>query len=143
VPGTRSSCPINACVEIFGDRWSLLVIRDLMLRGYRTYKELMSAAEGIATNILADRLAKLEDAGILASMPDPRDGRKQLYRLTEKGVDLAPIVMEMARWAVTHDGARGSPALVELVRTNKLASEVRRRWEHPELEPLLPPARKG
>src|SRR5262245_26331332 len=107
----RSSCPINLCVETFGDRWSLLVIRDLMLRGYSTYKQLASAREGIATNILADRLARLEQEGIISSRPDPSDGRKQLYRLTEKGIDLAPILMEMARWSSKHAGARPSPAL--------------------------------
>jgi DNA-binding HxlR family transcriptional regulator len=140
VSARRSSCPINVCLETFGDRWSLLVIRDLMLRGYRTYKELSSATEGIATNILADRLAKLEQDGIITSSPDPSDGRKQLYKLTKKGIDLAPILMEMARWSTRHAGARGAAELVQLVQSNQFVPEVRKRWEDESLAPLLPPA---
>ena len=138
----RSACPINVCVEVLGDRWSLLVIRDLMLRGFRTYKELLSSAEGIATNILADRLTKLEEAGIITSRADPDDGRKLIYRLTAKGIDLAPILMEMARWSTKHEGARATPALLELVRTNRFVPEVRKRWEDDTLAPLLPTSPK-
>ena len=72
----RSECPLNASVEMLGDRWSLLIIRDMMLRGFCTYKEFMECYEGIATNILADRLYKLVAYGIIASKPDPSDGRK-------------------------------------------------------------------
>jgi len=140
VPGKRSSCPINTCLEIFGDRWSLLVIRDLMLSGFRSYKELLSSEEGIATNILADRLSKLEDAGIIASRRDPEDGRKLLYRLTTKGIDLAPILREMARWSTTHEGAHPSPATVELVKANRFVQEARRRSEDESLPPLLAPS---
>src|SRR5438045_1513485 len=100
-----------------------------MLRGFRTYKELLSSAEGIATNILADRLVKLEEAAIIASQPDPDDGRRLQYRLTAKGIDLAPVLMEMARWSTKHEGARATPALLELVKTNRFVAEVRRRWE--------------
>ncbi len=137
MPGARSHCPINLCVEIFGDRWSLLMIRDLMMRGQRTYKELRSSGEGIATNILADRLTKLEDAGILVAAPHPDDGRMQLYRLTAKGIALAPVLMEMARWALEHAGAHAPPELIALVRKNQLAREVRRRWKNSAVGPLL------
>src|SRR5271165_6479966 len=79
----RSGCPLNASVEMLGDRWSLLIIRDMMLRGFRTYKEFMNCYEGIATNILADRLRKLIAHGILTTQSDPTDGRKLIYTLTQ------------------------------------------------------------
>src|ERR1700686_3127526 len=94
----RSGCPLNASVEILGDRWSLLIIRDMMLRGFRSYKEFLESYEGIATNILADRLRKLEAYGIIATQRDPSDGRKVIYALTEKGIDLAPAMSEMVLW---------------------------------------------
>jgi DNA-binding HxlR family transcriptional regulator len=86
----RSGCPVSVSLEIFGDAWSLLILRDLMVRGYRKFKEFHNAGEGIATNILSDRLQKLEAAGILDSEPEETDGRSVNYRLTEKGIDLAP-----------------------------------------------------
>src|ERR1700738_3530370 len=99
----RSGCPLNASVEMMGDRWSLLIIRDMMLRGFRSYKEFLESYEGIATNILADRLRKLEAHGIIATEPDPSDGRKLFYVLTPKGLDLAPVLMEMVLWAAAHE----------------------------------------
>ena len=76
----RSECPLNASVEMLGDRWSLLIIRDMMLREFRTYKEFLESDEGIATNILADRLRKLEAHGMISTEADPSDGRKQIGR---------------------------------------------------------------
>src|SRR5260370_31487986 len=84
---------------ILGDRWSLLIIRDMMLRGARSYKEFLECDEGIATNILADRLRKLVAYGIITTEPDPSDGRKVIYLLTAKGIDLAPVLTEMVLWA--------------------------------------------
>src|ERR1700682_3593737 len=84
-PKRRSGCPLNASVEMLGDRWSLLIIRDMMLRGARTYKEFLSCDEGIATNMLADRLRKLSAYGIITTKRDPSDGRKVIYLLTPKG----------------------------------------------------------
>lgn len=128
-PARRSDCPINAFVEIFGDRWSLLVVRDLMLRGYRTYKELLASEEGIATNILADRLEKLVAAGIIASAPDPADGRRLLYTLTDKGADLAPAIAALALWSTRHEHATPPPVLTEALAqpTQAFYAEVRRR----------------
>ena len=77
----RSGCPLNASVEMLGDRWSLLIIRDMMLLGHRTFKEFLNSYERIASNILADRLLRLENYGIIASARDPSDGRKQIYSL--------------------------------------------------------------
>jgi DNA-binding HxlR family transcriptional regulator len=117
-PKRRSECPLNASVEMLGDRWSLLIIRDMMLRGFRTYKEFMECYEGIATNILADRLRKLVAYGIIAAEPDPSDGRKLIYSLTVKGIDLAPVLTEMVLWAAAHEEA-GNQALVRLMRADK------------------------
>src|ERR1700691_2940627 len=85
-PKRRSGCPLNASVEMLGDRWSLLIIRDMMLRGFRSYKEFLESYEGIATNILADRLRKLQAYGIIETERDASDGRKVIYLLTEKGI---------------------------------------------------------
>ena len=102
----RSGCPLNASVEMLGDRWSLLIIRDMMLRGFRSYKEFLESYEGIATNILADRLRKLEAYGVIVPERDPSDGRKVIYRLTAKGIDLAPVMSEMVLWAAAHEDTR-------------------------------------
>src|SRR5258708_6393672 len=102
-PQRRSSCPVNSSRQIFCHRWSLLLIRDLMLRSYRTSKELPSSDEGIATNILAERLQRLEAAGIIATSRDAEDGRKVVYRLTGKGIDLAPVLVELILWSAQHE----------------------------------------
>jgi len=91
----RSGCPVSISLELLGDRWSLLVVRDLMVRGLRTFKDFQESGEGIATNVLADRLQKLEAAGIIAAEADETDGRRVNYRLTEKGIDLAPVLLEL------------------------------------------------
>lgn len=115
---------------MLGDRWSLLIIRDMMLRGFRTYKEFMECYEGIATNILADRLQRLVAYGIIAAAPDPSDGRKLIYRLTGKGIDLAPVLTEMVLWAAAHEDT-GNQELVRLMRADKdkFLAGVRQRWE--------------
>src|ERR1700730_2958343 len=117
-PKRRSACPLNASVEMLGDRWSLLIVRDMMLRGFQTYKEFVESDEGIATNILADRLRKLETHGIITTEPDPSDGRKLIYLLTPKGIDLAPALAEMVLWAARHEET-GNQALVHLMQTHK------------------------
>ena len=98
-----STCPINASLEVLGDRWSLLVVRDLMFAGYRTFQEFLNAGEGMATNVLTDRLAKLIEAGIITKRPDPEDGRKWLYGLTQKGLDLAPVLLALSKWGTKHE----------------------------------------
>jgi DNA-binding HxlR family transcriptional regulator len=125
----RSECPLNASVEMLGDRWSLLIIRDMMLRGFRSYKEFMECYEGIATNILADRLRKLVSHGIITAAPDPADGRKLVYSLTAKGIDLAPVLTEMVLWAAGHEET-GNQALVRQMRADKekFLAGVRERW---------------
>jgi DNA-binding HxlR family transcriptional regulator len=114
---------------MLGDRWSLLIIRDMMLRGFRTYKEFLTSHEGIATNILANRLKKLEVHGIIASERDPSDGRKLIYSLTSKGVDLAPVLTEMVLWAAAHEETGNQP-LVRQMRKDKrqFLAAIRQRW---------------
>jgi DNA-binding HxlR family transcriptional regulator len=137
----RSGCPVSVSLEIFGDRWSLLIIRDLLIRGYRTFKEFQSSGEAIASNILSDRLQKLETAGIVASAVDEADARKLNYRLTEKGIDLAPVLLELFVWGARHDGKTGVPcAAIENMASNReqVLEEVRRRWREDDRTPLLP-----
>jgi DNA-binding HxlR family transcriptional regulator len=114
---------------MLGDRWSLLIIRDMMLQGARTYKELLECYEGIATNILADRLRKLVACGIIAAQPDSSDGRKLIYLLTAKGIDLAPVLTEMVLWAAAHEDTGNQP-LIRQMRADKekFLAEVRQRW---------------
>ena len=128
-PAWRSGCPLNASVEMLGDRWSLLIIRDLMLHGARSYRELLECPEGIATNILADRLRKLERHSIVKIEPDARDRRRRVYELTNKGIDLAPVLTELVLWAAAHERT-GNQALVQQLRRDKtrFMAEIRRRW---------------
>lgn len=125
----RSGCPLNASVEMLGDRWSLLIIRDMTLLGYRSFKQFLNSHERIATNILANRLRRLESYGIITSSPDPSDGRKLIYSLTKKGQDLAPVLTEMVLWAAAHEET-GNQALVRLMRKDKakFLAEIRKRW---------------
>lgn len=113
-PPRRSTCPINASLELLGDRWSLLIVRDLVFAGLSTYKDFLSGEEGIATNILADRLISLQQAGLIASERDPKDGRKLVYRLTAKGFELAPALLELGRWAVKHEAGVRRPEPLRL-----------------------------
>jgi DNA-binding HxlR family transcriptional regulator len=101
----------------------------MMLRGFRSYKEFLESYEGIATNILADRLRKLEAHGIITTKLDPADGRKLIYLLTAKGIDLAPVLTEMVLWAAGHEDT-GNRALVQQIQKDKkqFLSAVRQRW---------------
>ena len=114
---------------MLGDRWSLLIIRDMMLRGSRTYKDFLESHERIATNVLADRLRRLTADGIITTAPDPSDGRKTVYLLTKKGIDLAPVLTEMVLWAAAHEKTENQ-ALVREMRKDKkgFLEGVRRRW---------------
>src|ERR1700721_3485485 len=125
----RSRCPLNASVEILGDRWSLLIVRDMMLRNFHSYKQFLESYERIATNILADRLRNLEKHGIITTQRDPQDGRKVIYRLTAKGIDLAPVMAEMVLWSAGHEDV-GNQELVRQIRADKtkFVAGVRQRW---------------
>jgi DNA-binding HxlR family transcriptional regulator len=125
----RSGCPLNASVEMLGDRWSLLIIRDMMLRGSKTFKEFLGGYERIATNVLAERLKRLETHGIIKAEADEKDHRKQNYRLTEKGIDLAPVLTEMVLWAAEHEETE-NPGLVKIMKKDRkgFEAEIRKRW---------------
>jgi DNA-binding HxlR family transcriptional regulator len=106
----RSDCPINFALELFGDPWSLLIIRDIVYFGKKTYGEFLASEEGMATNILASRLAHLEHQGLLVKKSSEQDKRKEEYVLTEKGLDLIPVLVEMANWSAEHDPHTAAPA---------------------------------
>src|ERR1700755_829321 len=106
-------CPINKSLLVLGDRWSLLIVRDLMFAGYRRFNQFLNAGEGMATNILTDRLSKLTDAGIITKHPDPEDGRKWLYSLTPKGIELAPVLLELSRWGSKHERGIAPDGILE------------------------------
>ncbi|PZM81436.1 MAG: transcriptional regulator [Candidatus Melainabacteria bacterium] len=98
----RSPCVFSNVLDILGDRWTLLIVRDLFFFGKHEYKEFLSSPEAIATNILASRLQKLVCAGIIDEMPHPQNKSRKLYFLTERGKDLLPMLVEMAKWGEKH-----------------------------------------
>jgi DNA-binding HxlR family transcriptional regulator len=113
-------CPIDFALDVFGDRWTLLVIRDLVFGGKRHFRELIQSPEGIATNILAARLKKLEASGIISRHPDPENRRQVVYELTEKGLDLLPILIETVLWGAKHDPKTGAPkSTISRMRNNR------------------------
>jgi DNA-binding HxlR family transcriptional regulator len=136
----RSGCPVSISLEILGDRWTLLVIRDLMVRGYRTFKEFQGSSERIASNILADRLRKLEAANIVETETDETDGRKVNYRLTQRGIDLAPVLMDLLIWGARHEKTGAPEGLADKMELQRDAflAETRRRWEMRDATPMLP-----
>jgi DNA-binding HxlR family transcriptional regulator len=136
----RSGCPVSISLELLGDRWSLLIVRDLMVRGLRTFKEFHESGEGIASNILADRLRRLEEVGIVTTETVEGDARRIHYRLTQRGIDLAPVLLELLVWGASHERSSAPPALVEQMRNNRDAflAEVRRRWRERDSTPLIP-----
>lgn len=99
----RSDCPISCSLDVFGDKWSLLIIRDIMLRGKLSYSEFLLSEEKIATNILVNRLSVLEAENILSKRVSPTNKSKFIYSLTEKGIDLLPIVIEIMDWGAKYN----------------------------------------
>ena len=99
----RSDCPISCSLDVFGDEWSLLIIRDIMLRGKVSYSEFLESEEKIATNILVNRLGVLEAEKILIKEVSPTNKSKFVYSLTQKGVDLLPIVIEIMDWGAKYN----------------------------------------
>jgi len=122
----RSLCPINLVLEAVGDSWSLLIVRDLMFRGHSSYQAFLRSEEGIATNILADRLQRLEQNGLISKAADPADARKFIYALTEKGADMAPLLVEMTLFANRHSPRIDMPKeVVADMQRNKSAFTAR------------------
>jgi DNA-binding HxlR family transcriptional regulator len=125
----RSDCPVHFALEVFGDPWSLLVIRDLMFKDRARYTDFLNAEERIATNVLADRLARLEEDGIVEKVSAAR-GSSGSYRLTTKGIDLLPIMLEIIAWSAKHDAKTAADRkFVQRVRSDRAAleSEIRAR----------------
>jgi len=111
-----------------------------MVRGFHTFKDFLESGEGIATNILSDRLKKLEAAGIVQAEPEESDARRLNYRLTEKGIDLAPVMLDLLLWSAKHEQT-GMPCskMDEMARNREwVLAEVRRRWQERDSTPLLP-----
>ena len=122
----RSGCPINLTLEVLGDRWSLLVIRDMMFGGRRRFRELLTRSEeGIASNILADRLKRLVEAGLLTRADDPSHKQKAIYSLTEAAIQLVPVFAQMGAW-----GRRHRPVTEELsIRAQLLEEGGPKLWD--------------
>ncbi len=99
---SRSTCPLACALDLIGDHWTILIIRDLMFLGRHEYKDMLNGEEGISTNILSDRLKKLEENGIIDSIPHPDSGRRKLYYLLPKGKDLIHVLTYLARWSDRH-----------------------------------------
>jgi len=128
-------------LDLLGDRWSLLIVRDMMVRGYRTFREFQHSGEGIATNILANRLQKLEAGGVVEREPAVEDGRSTHYRLTAKGIALAPVLLELLIWGAHHEETDAPCAVIDEMERNRGAvlAETHRRWEQRDPTPILPP----
>jgi DNA-binding HxlR family transcriptional regulator len=130
---------------MLGDHWSLLIIRDLMVRGLRTFKDFQQSGEGISTNILADRLRKLEASGIITAEQAETDGRRVNYRLTAKGIDLAPVLLDLLIWGARHEQTAAPCAVIAEMEKHReqVIAEARRRWRERDSTPLLPKFRTG
>jgi DNA-binding HxlR family transcriptional regulator len=109
-PDRRSDCPVANALDLLGDRWSLLVVRDLAFKGLREFGQFLAAGEGISTNILAERLERLQCAGLIVRSDHPTDGKKYVYRLTEKGVDLVPTLIQLVLWGAKYTADHAAPA---------------------------------
>lgn len=125
----RSGCPLNVALEIFGDRWTLLILRDLVFKQFSTFRQFQESGEGIATNILSDRLKKLQEHGIIASRRSESDARVIEYRPTAKGLDLLPVLIEMILWAARYEKTAAPAGILRRMRSDRDAviGEIRER----------------
>ncbi|MCI0444344.1 helix-turn-helix transcriptional regulator, partial [bacterium] len=105
----RSGCPVSFTLDLLGDKWTLLIVRDMIFMGKKYYKEFLDSAEGIATNILADRLKRLEEEGIINRYNDPEKQTQFIYELTDKGLDLLPVILQMIVWGAKYDPKTEAP----------------------------------
>jgi DNA-binding HxlR family transcriptional regulator len=129
-PKRRSDCPLNVSLEIFGDRWTLLIVRDLLLKGRTRFGELLEGGEGIASNILTQRLARLEAHGLLERRRDDADARRFTYRMTQRGADLAPMLYEMILWAAQHEQTAAPPEEIDAMQRDRAGylAAIRQTW---------------
>ena len=127
----RSTCPISSALELIGDRWTLLIIRDLMFAGKRRFREFLQSEEAISSNVLADRLASLVRSDILRREGDPGHAQKAIYCLTEKGIDLLPVIVALSVWSQKHDASTRRPEAVNLVQGGpKLLRRIEQQLRH-------------
>lgn len=129
----RSTCPLSCALDLLGDRWSILVLRDIVMRDRHHFEEL-AKDEGIATNILADRLRRLRAAGLITKIKDPHDGRQRYYAATERAADLIPTLLELGLWGARHaEHSDGDPHLLERTASDRdrLVVELRTRALNP------------
>lgn len=116
----RSDCPISNVLDFVGDKWSMLIIRDLLFFGKHTYSELQNSDERMATNILSSRLEKLESDGLITKKTDEKDKRKKVYGLTEAGIDMLPLLLEMIVWSGKYDPNTNAPGeLIERAKNDR------------------------
>jgi len=105
----NGKCPITFALDIFGDKWSLIILRDILFKGKKYYSEFLNSPEKISTNILASRLSKLESEGIISKTQDSKNLSKFIYQLTRKGKDLLPLMLDMIEWSVKYNPQPGTP----------------------------------
>jgi len=115
----RSNCPINYSVEIFGDKWMLLILRDLIFNGKKSFLEFRASAEKISSAVLTDKLNLLVEEGIVAKVISPQNASKFLYLLTDKGIDLVPALVEFLDWGSKYNPEGGAQALLERIKQSK------------------------
>jgi DNA-binding HxlR family transcriptional regulator len=126
----RSGCPIGIALDLVGDPWTLLVVRDLMFKGAKTFQDFLDAGEGVATNVLSDRLSRLEGNGIISKERDETDARRFVYRLTAKGIDLAPVLVDLILWSTSYAKTDAPPAVMRAMRSDRegFIAKVRADW---------------
>lgn len=114
----RSDCPIAASLDVLGDRWTLVVLRDILIGQRRSFSDIGSD-EGIATNILTDRLDRLVEACVVERLPDPKDGRRKIYLPTERGIELIPVLVDLVVWGNAHTEATGAADAAAAIRSDR------------------------
>ncbi len=125
----RSLCPVSHSLDVLGDKWTLLILRDIVFKDKSTYGAFLQSEEKIATNILADRLAMLESEGLVSKAVAADKKSKFTYRLTEKGIDLVPVLVELTLWGSKYNPAGGDPALLRELADDK-AGTIRKYQQH-------------
>ncbi|MBE9463796.1 helix-turn-helix transcriptional regulator [Dyadobacter sp. UP-52] len=115
----RSTCPINYSVEIFGDKWMLLILRDLMFNGKNSFLEFRASQEKISSAVLTEKLNTLLNEGIVSKVTSPKNASKFLYLLTDKGIELVPVMMEILNWGSSHNPDGGPKPLLDRMKQNK------------------------
>ena len=130
----RSDCPISYSLDILGDKWTLLILRDMLFNEKQYYKDFLNAGEGIATNVLSDRLKMLETFGIIASRQDEQVRTRKIYSLTEKGKALVPVIVELWIWGAKHDPASSVTESAFNERLNRKSEIISQFMDSPEVD---------